>query len=80
MLLARVVFANILVEPVEAKGFGGLVKFSPPSNISTTVFMEGRSTGFHWTHHNPTVASFVGILPSPSPIWILGSSPSSRRL
>uniref|UniRef100_A0A6N2MMD1 Uncharacterized protein n=1 Tax=Salix viminalis TaxID=40686 RepID=A0A6N2MMD1_SALVM len=39
-------------------------------SIWTTNFMEGRSTGFHWMHHSPTMASFFAILASPSSsIW-----------
>uniref|UniRef100_A0A6N2N0I6 Protein kinase domain-containing protein n=1 Tax=Salix viminalis TaxID=40686 RepID=A0A6N2N0I6_SALVM len=31
---------------------------------------RGRSTGFHWMHHSPTMASFFAILASPSSsIW-----------
>ena len=50
----------ILVGSVDAKGLGGMVNLSPsPSNIWTTTFIEGRSTGCHWMHQSPTIASFL---------------------
>ena len=56
----------ILVGFVDANGLGGMANLSPSSsNIWTTTFIEGRSTGCHWMHQSPTIASFFAILASP---------------
>jgi len=72
----------VLFGAVELRGLGGVPNLSPfPSSIWTTIFMEGRSTGFHWIHHSPTMASFFAISASPSSsMWNRRSSPSSKRL
>lgn len=67
---------------VQPKGFGGIVKFSMlPSNIWTTLFIEGRSIGYHCMHQSAMIVSFFDIAASCSSIIRSpSSSPCCKRL
>ena len=52
------VLAFVFVGLVQVKGLGGVDKLCSPSNIWTTSFIEGRSTGNHWIHQSPIIVNF----------------------